>query len=452
MRIPMPPPDDDELLRELFEGQDSQKQLPRVLGLYEHSTIAAEPYLSWDELRFRKPPGDLTLQQWWLAIKMGRRGMQRKLPLVDAGGAPFVYSLTDEVLRQTEYIASSAKGQIQMSEQVTDPTTRDRYLVNQLIEEAITSSQLEGASTSRVVARDMIRTGRPPRDKSERMILNNFHAMQRIGDVRDEALSIDLIHEIHRIVTEGTLEDPTAAGRFQRPDEVRVKVLDRPGGEILHDPPPAAQLPDRMQALCDFANAPSETGYLPGVLRALTIHFMIGYEHPFEDGNGRTARALFYWSMLNQGYWLTELLSVSTILRKAPTKYARAFLDTEQDGNDLTYFFRYNLGVLHRTIDDLNQYLVDKMNEAKQIRQTLRQYGERLNARQLALLQHALRHPSYQYTVQSHRTSHRVSTQTARVDLSELQDLGLLASRKVSKRFVFEPVTDLSEAIKNSGT
>jgi Fic family protein len=63
---------------------------------------------------------------------------------------------------------------------------------------------------------------------------------------------------------------------------------------------------------------------------------MLGYEHPFEDGNGRTARALFYWSMLNQGFWLTEFLTVSKILRKAPAKYARSFLYTEQDSNDLT--------------------------------------------------------------------------------------------------------------------
>ena len=178
--------------------------------------------------------------------------------------------------------------------------------MSQLIDEAITSSQMEGASTTRKVARDMIRSGRQPRDRSERMILNNFRAMQRIGEVRQEKLTIDLVCEIHRIVTEGTLDNPSAAGRFQRSEDDRVSIWD--GNEVLHSPPPAELLPARIQRLCDFANGETGSGYLPPVLRALTLHFMVGYEHPFEDGNGRTARALFYWSMLNQGYWLTEYL------------------------------------------------------------------------------------------------------------------------------------------------
>jgi Fic family protein len=295
----------------------------------------------------------------------------------------------------------------------------------------------------------MIRSGREPRDKSEKMILNNFHAMQRIGEVRSEPLTVELICEIHRIVTEGTLNNPDAAGRFQRPeDNDRVSVWDDQD-ELLHQPPPAVELPERVQRLCDFANGATESTYLPGVLRALTVHFMIGYEHPFEDGNGRTARALFYWSMLNQGHWLTEFLSVSRILKRAPGRYARSFLYTETDENDLTYFFSYHLDILHRAIDELHAYLAHKMDEVREVRRKLRQASESFGPRQLALLQHALKHPTYSYTVQSHKTSHRVSTETARVDLRELEHLGLLGRRKIGKRFVFEPVDNLSDAIRS---
>lgn len=44
---------------------------------------------------------------------------------------------------------------------------------------------------------------------------------------------------------------------------------------------------------------------------------MIAYMHPFVDGNGRTARALFYWYMLKSGYWLTEYLSISRVIAKS---------------------------------------------------------------------------------------------------------------------------------------
>ncbi|HEX3733352.1 MAG TPA: Fic family protein [Mycobacteriales bacterium] len=132
------------------------------------------------------------------------------------------------------------------------------------------------------------------------MIFNNYLAMRRIGELRSSKLSGDLILEIHRIVTEKTLDRPEFVGSFQNSGDVRIGVYDHENN-LLYQPPPAKEIQQRMKALCRFANGESEGGYLPPVLRAVTVHFMLSYVHPFEDGNGRTARALFYWSMLNQG-------------------------------------------------------------------------------------------------------------------------------------------------------
>ncbi|MEN3306153.1 MAG: hypothetical protein V7603_2355 [Micromonosporaceae bacterium] len=407
-------------------------------------------YLHWDELRTRTPPDGLRPEEWWFAVKMRRTAARRETGLVDPYGQPFVYTLPDQVLREIEFVASTASGQIALSEEVTNPATRDRYLVNSLIEESIRSSQLEGAATTRVVAKEMIRSGRPPRDRSERMIANNFAAMRHIGELRREPLTPDLIRELHRVVTAGTLDEPDAAGRFQQPDEPRVGVysgLDEP----LYQPPPARLLPERIDRLCAFANAPSDSGpaYLPPVLRAIALHFLLGYEHPFVDGNGRTARALFYWSMLRDGYWLTEFLSISRILRRAPGRYARAYLHTETDDNDLTYFFLHQLGVLHEAIDGLVVYLERKMHEVRTMRERLDPIDAELNHRQLALLRHALRHAGAQYTVESHRGAHRVVTETARQDLAALAELGLLRRRKIGKRFVFGTVADIARRLED---
>lgn len=207
--------------------------------------------------------------------------MRRAIPLLDKEGKPFTYSLPNSNLRAIESVNRSLSGNISMSEQVTNPETRDRYLVNSLIEEAITSSQLEGASTSRVVAKEMIRSGRMPQDRSEQMIFNNYNAMRRVTELREAPLTPDLVLELHRIVTDGTLDDPTAAGRLQRENEVRVAVFGD-GEEVLHYPPRAAELPERLERLCAFANETDRDGaYMPSVLRAITIHFMMGYDHPF---------------------------------------------------------------------------------------------------------------------------------------------------------------------------
>ncbi|MFI5932424.1 Fic family protein [Actinoplanes sp. NPDC051494] len=447
MQPPVPPPPLHELLARL----ESSDFLGQIFDTFPGG-FAEGRYMPWDSLRHRTPPNGLTHEQWWAATKIARMTVRRRLPLADEHGNAFSYCLPDDVMRNVDFVSTNTGGRIGLNEEVTNPTNRDRYLVDSLIEESVTSSQIEGASTSRRVAREMIRSGRAPRDRSEKMILNNFHAMERVGELRHEPLTVDLIRELQRIVTDGTLDDPASAGRFQTTDDVRISVCDDKGN-VLHTPPPAEKIPERMQALCDFANAGTRTGtvgpYLPGVLRALTLHFMMGYEHPFEDGNGRTARILFYWSMLNQGFWITEFISVSRILKGAPVKYAMSYLHTEVDDNDLTYFFDYHLGVIHTAIDHLNKYLTQKVAEVKELRTKLHNEADSLNARQLALVQNALKHPDAKYTVLSHGMSHRVSGETARQDLVALEEAKLLERRRTGKRFVYAPVSNLAGAIKD---
>lgn len=61
---------------------------------------------------------------------------------------------------------------------------------------------------------------------------------------------------------------------------------------------------------------------------------------------------------------------------------------------------------------------------------------------------HALRHPGFEYTVQSHRTSHRVVTNTARADLIDLAELGLLVKTKRGRKLVFIAPRDLEVRIQ----
>jgi Fic family protein len=443
MKVPLAPPKTDQIFKTLaLDPQKFAEFLQKgPLGRPQ------DPYLPWDKLRHHPVPEGLALEEWWLLVKLSRATMQRPLPLLDKQGRPFSYALPDEVLREIEAINRDASGQIAVSEQVTNPTTRDRYLVSSLIEEAITSSQLEGAATTRRVAKDMIRSGRPPQSRDEQMILNNYRAMRHIGDLKEEKLTPELIYEIHRLVTEQTLDDPSASGRCQLPDEPRVSVWD--GLQLLHEPPAAVELPQRLQRLCDFANATADLSYVPPVIRAISLHFMLGYDHPFQDGNGRTARALFYWSMLNQGYWLTEFLSISRILRAAPSKYARSFLYTEQDDNDLTYFIIYQLGVIQRSIKELHLYLDRKMRELQEVRRSLASMPGEFNSRQLAVLQHAMSNPDAQYTVQSHMTSHNVVHQTARQDLMGLEERGFLQKSRLGRAFAWTPAPDVGARLRH---
>lgn len=412
-----------------------------------------EKYLHWDKLRHLEPRYGLTSEEWWWRIKrFERRPTMRSLDLLDKEGRPFTYCLPDQLLRSLHHVDQHCAGEVAMDAVVTsEGSARQRYLVNSMMEEAIRSSQLEGATTSRREAKELLRTGRKPKDRSEQMILNNYRGLQFMREEMGKELTPDSILELHRILTEGTLSNPEAAGRLQQPEEERVAVYDRDGGRQLHKPPPAEELPERLRRLCGFANQGDEEGaFVHPVIRAILLHFALAYDHPFEDGNGRTARILFFWSMRQSGYWMVEYLSISTILRNAPGQYGRAFLETETDEGDTTYILIHQLQVIEQAIEQMRRYLRRKTREVQEIEDLL-QGTEGFNRRQLEVITDAVRHPDATYSFSSHAANHRVTHETARADLISLAKRGLLAQRRVGREYSFDVPDDLPERLRESG-
>jgi Fic family protein len=376
----------------------------------------------------------------------------RYIPLQSTDGREFSYCLPDLVLKHLHQIDKSLAGEVAMERVVTSERRAGRrFLVNSLREEAIRSSQLEGATTSFEDAQDLLRSGREPRDRGERMIANNFRALNFMRDEMGGQLTLDAILELHRILVNGTLDDASAAGRFQRPGEDRVVVRDRDEERRpVHRPPPAEELPGRMELLCSFANEDDESErFVPPVVRAILVHFWLAYDHPFVDGNGRTARILFSWMMRKLGYWLVEYLSISRLIRGAPAQYGRAFLESETDEGDTTYFLLHQLELVERATADLHRYLQRKVGEQREAKRMLDQAPD-LNGRQLALLTHATKHPDHTYTFGGHARSNRVTHETARSDLGGLAERGLLIRHRRGRTYVFEAPADLAERLRES--
>ncbi|ORU89899.1 MAG: filamentation induced by cAMP protein fic [Cycloclasticus sp. symbiont of Poecilosclerida sp. M] len=447
MKIPTTPPDFNSLINNIAKE-------PGKIGALLSLGAKADPqgkYHHWDKLRHLKLPSQIsTHEEWWLAIKFARKALYKNIPHSDKNSNYFVYSEPDAVRRLLHEIDIHGGGELKATEQVANPSTRDTYLINSLIEESITSSQLEGAATTRKVAKEMLRQKREPRDKSETMILNNYYAMEFIKDISNEELTPELIYELHVILSKNTFDDPGMVGKLRTADDVYVG--DDRDATIIHVPPKAKELASRMKSICDFANSRHPTNFLHPVLRAIILHFLLAYDHPFEDGNGRTARALFYWSMLKQGYWTIEFISISRILKLAPAKYTRAYLHTETDESDVTYFIIHQLEVINKAIGDLLEYLEKKSNEIKAAEQFIRKSSNirsLLNNRQAALINRALKNPDAVFYIESHRGAHNVTYDTARTDLLKLVNMGFLKKTKTGKAFAFLATANLKKKLEN---
>ncbi len=425
-KIPIAPNYSDLFRKYSSEPEDLLKLLAMPIPEYPK-------YHHWDKIRYMDPPNGLNREQWWMAIKANRISRRKMLPFYDKNNNQFSYVLTDEIMRHLHVIDSKANGFIDKDSSFPSEEVRTRHTITSLVEEAIASSQLEGASITRKVASAMIRSGRNPRDRYERMILNNYFAMKRIQEQQSESLTVESLLNLHKILTESTMDDPDAAGRIQDENEKRIHVGDD-YGKIFHIPPPAREFPKRLDALIQFANELPENSdsFIHPILRAIVMHFVIGYDHPFVDGNGRVARAVFYRSALRSGYEILAFASISQIINNAPAKYGYAYQYVETDENDLTYFIHHQLDVICKAISKLEDYTTKKQNEISRIEKKLKRMP--LNYRQLALLSHAVRHPGYIYTIRSHRISHDCAYATARSDLMKLASGHLLEQKQIDQK------------------
>lgn len=432
-----------------LEALRSQSEAELAAIVAAAQSVSDDDYPHWDALRHKPASGGYSAEQRWLALKLKRAGSRLSFPLLRAKNGDAL-----SVTRHARLDAGVARmdrmlaGRLQLPEAARSEATRDQFIASSLMEEAIHSSLFEGAVSTREAAKDMLRSQRAPINRDERMILNNFRAMDRLREMAKAPLTLEGVLELHHIMTDGTLDRPDQAGRIQQSGDARVQVLDERIHRVVHDPPPAEQLPERMARLVEFANEEDVVAgqYVHPVLRSVLLHFQLAYDHPFYDGNGRTARALFYWSMLRRGYWLAEYFSISRLLHQNRKPYELAYLQVESDAQDGTYFVLQQLDVLERAVDELFAYVERKSLAQSGLRRRLQGRND-INHRQLALLDHALRRPGAQYTHESHANSHRVSLITARSDLLALVEQGWLQRVRAGKRMLYLPAPGLADRL-----
>ena len=405
---------------------------------HEAITKAQANYLSWVDFK-NKDWATENKEQVWALIRSQRSSNTKIVPIFDKSGQ--YYSFNPNTHSQFLHEVDLELGGAMLG--VSDFSEGDKRQIirRNLIEESIASSKLEGANTSREAARQMLNLGRKPRDKDEQMIVNNHAAMKRIEEeAKNDPMSMELLCDLHRQVTEGTLSNPDLEGTLRQTfDEKgnRLKIMPWDEVTVTYVAPDRQFVDLQLPQLIKFANDQDDAGWIHPLFKAIMLHFWIGLLHPFEDGNGRVARILFYWYMLRKGYWAFSYLSLSEKILNSPKQYAMAYIYSEQDNFDLNYFIHYNISKLKLAREDLQKYLKEKIVENRQSLRLL-QSDHNFNARQLRLLQYLAKDELRTTTVSAyHHNNSEVGYLTAVNDLKKLVESDFLKKRKIGRNVYY---------------
>lgn len=388
-----------------------------------------ENYLNKLEIGYRLPP-EIKLEEFWKKLSDIRRQKGESLPLKDQAENDFWFFLTHNIQKYLHEIDSYGRDTFF---DLVKAEIKNELIKESLIEESFYSSAIEGAFSTLKKAKELVETKGTPKDKSEQMILNNFYAMRFIVENIHRKLSLDLILELHAIVSKNTLDDPAYEGKFR--DDM-VYITDS-SGKAIYTPPEAGKAKEYLGALVAWANENNSSQFIHPVIKASILHFYFVYVHPFFDGNGRTARALFYYYLIQNKYDFFKYFSISSIINKTRAKYYKSIKDVEDYGSDLTYFLSYMTDSILEAIKEIKSrislhyrkdFLLAKIKE-KEIK---------LNARQEKFIGKFILWKDKIVSIEKYKKMFGVVYQTARTDLLDLEGKKILIKSKKGKVFAFE--------------
>lgn len=236
-------------------------------------------------------------------------------------------------------------------------------------------------------------------------------------DLVKEKLSKELLIYLQNLLTEDTLENPDEVGRLRK-DSDEIVVQDRGTGVLYHIPPREDILIEELESFIHYANDEDDSGFTHPFIKAIVLHFWIGFLHPFCDGNGRTARAVFYWYLLKKNYWGFSYIPISQAIKNSKKQYLDAYLYSEQDNNDLTYFLIYIATKTKQAFREFDVYVKKKRKEQKSLMTELAHLG--LNDRQNKLIGYLVENPKGYTTNSIHQNYYNIAKNTAKSDLEGL--------------------------------
>ena len=379
-----------------------------------------ERYLPRNEIVYRLPVS-VDICDAWPEILSARKEGAVTLPLCAWNGTPYWYSPTGDFLSAGNHLAEIAR--------TRDLNRSELYLHDDgIVDEAYYSSVIEGAYSTRQRAHELIRSKEPPKDLSERMVLNNYRALQFVLEHLDGPINDAVILEIGRLLTDGTLDMDTSPGYRTGP----VSVVSG-AEEVVYRAPDAEYVGPMMQQLLAYIANPD----IHPVVKACVSHIYFVTIHPFNDGNGRTARALSCMILLKAGYDFFRQVPISGLLLQERSRYYKAIrmAQAPENGYDFTYFMDYYADMLLRTTEQMHHH-VAAAQQLQALEKALPESGGR--SRILRGAGWIVSEDIQTISTEKWQKKFGISFETARQDLKTLCESGFLTMRTVGRKHFYD--------------
>ncbi len=386
-------------------------------------------YHYWDKVKYQAPNELISKEKFWHLLKIIRSVSYNE---INFGEFKFTFIITPQITNYLNEIDTTVKKQNIDLKEIPSNKLKN-FQINSLYEEAIASSIMEGAATTRKKAKEFLSKNKKKskvKNNSFQMILNNYKTMEYIVENKDLTLNKNQLLNVHKMITHNTLNTSEYEGKFRNSNDVHV--ADVTTNEPIYQPPNYVDIDELINQLCNFCNDKNNPDfYIHPIIKAIIIHFMIAFIHPFVDGNGRTARAIFYWYLLKEGYDLTQYLAISRIIQKSKIQYEDSYLKCEYDDNDLTYFIIYNLKSIINAKTQFFKYVDKKLNNSQNIQEYIIAY--KINENEASIINELNEKINNYLTVSKTEELLSVSNQTARTYLENLYKKDLLEKFYLNK-------------------
>ena len=354
----------------------------------------------------------------WREIEEDRHRKANPLGLLDKKGKPFWFVLSPALL---DLISEIERNRGFLASLKLPKKFLDRLASEKEKREAYYSSHIEGAVTSLEVA--LLHLNKPSRkdygDESLQMIVNNRDALEFIRGQSAKPFSHETICKLHKILVRNTHKKrPITVGEYRKGP---IYVIDGQG-QAVYEGPPASEVKRMMDSFIQWMNSASE---IHPLIKAALVHLYFVHVHPFDDGNGRSARALSNLFLMKQDYQFINFLSPSDYFDHHRGEYYCAIQNAEPHDSDATFFILYYLKALAEQLATV-QAEIQKEENVKNIRDLLSaKVQARLDKKQIKALQWMLENPEAM-TTKKYCKLGQCSDETARKDFNQLLRAGLI--------------------------